>query len=412
MSTMRARLPRPFHFFFLVLPYGVSFGFVNVALPYVARQRGLGIEAIGSVIAAAFLPHSWKFLWAPLVDTTLTRKTWYLIALVLVALGTFASMAMPITPSSLGALTAVVMVSQIGLTLLYMACEGTLGRAVPKERKSTAAAWLQAGSFLGLGVGGGAAIELVSHLPGAIAGLLVATTLLACAFPLLSFDEPPAAARGSPAAALRSLGRDLRGLVRTRSGIMALALCASAVGAGAAGNLFGALADDWHASRGVVELTSGWLAGIVSALGAGAGGWLVRRMDRRLAYCLAGGLTAAAGVLMAELPHTSATYAVFTLAYAAFTGMAYAAFSAFAFETIGQESVATKYSILASLLNLAISFKTGVDSHAHGSFGPAGVLLVDAALTAGGVLLICVTMALTRSANRRSGAPPAPPAPG
>ena len=66
---------------------------------------------------------------------------------------------------------------------------------------------------------------------------------------------------------------------------MAIVLSLSSVGAGAASNLFGALADDWHASRELVELTNGWLGGIVSARSALAGGgWLVRRLDKRLAY--------------------------------------------------------------------------------------------------------------------------------
>jgi MFS transporter, PAT family, beta-lactamase induction signal transducer AmpG len=394
------RTPRPFHFFFLVLPYGVSFGFVSVALPYVARERGIGVEAIGAVVSAAFAPHAWKFLWAPIVDTTLTRKAWYLIALALVALGTFASMAMPITASSLGALTSVVVASQVGLTLLYMACEGTLGRALPKERKSTAAAWLQAGTFLGLGVGGGLAIELVSRLPGTMAGGIIALTMLACALPLLSFDEPAAGEPRSVPQALRDLMRDLGALIRSRSGVMAIVLCLSSVGAGAASNLFGALADDWHASRGLVELTNGWLGGIVSALGAVAAGWFIKRVDRRMAYGLAGALTAATGVAMALAPHSSLSYAVFTLTYGAFTGMAYAAFSAFAFETIGSESVATKYNILASLLNLSIVFKTRLDGRAHGTWGGGGVLLTDSAITFAGIVLLAAAAALTRPARR------------
>src|SRR5579884_3137501 len=102
------RAPRAWHFFFLVLPYGASFGCVSVALPYVAQQRGVSVEAIGAVLAAAFVPHAWKFLWAPVVDATLTRKTWYLVAIALVSAGTFASMAMPVGPTSMGRLTAVV----------------------------------------------------------------------------------------------------------------------------------------------------------------------------------------------------------------------------------------------------------------------------------------------------------------
>jgi hypothetical protein len=138
----------------------------------------------------------------------------------------------------------------------------------------------------------------------------------------------------------------------------------------------------------------------MSALGAGAGGWLVRRLDRRLSYCLAGGLTATMGVLMAVLPHTSATYAALTLLYCAFTGMGYASFSAFAFETIGKESVATKYNILASVLNLAISGKTWLNGHAHAARGSTGVLFNDAALTGAGILVILTAMALTRPVDR------------
>jgi MFS family permease len=154
-----------------------------------------------------------------------------------------------------------------------------------------------------------------------------------------------------------------------------------------------------------VEITNGWLGGIVSALGAVSAGWFIRRVDRRLAYALSGVLTAASGVAMALAPHVSASYAVFTLLYGAFTGMAYAAFSAFAFETIGTESVATKYNVLTSLLNLSIVFKTRIDGRAHGTWGGdhgggSGVLLVDAAMTAGGIALIVVAAALTRPARR------------
>src|ERR1700704_5142029 len=145
------RSPRPRHFFFLVLPYGASFGFVS-ALPYIARQQGIAVDAIGAVVAAAFLPHAPKFLWAPVVDVTWSRKGWYLLSLVLVSVGTFASMAMPITAGSLHALTAVVVTSQFGLTLMGMACEGMIGHGVPPERKGEASGWFQGGTFLGLGL--------------------------------------------------------------------------------------------------------------------------------------------------------------------------------------------------------------------------------------------------------------------
>ena len=395
------RAPRPWHFFFLVLPYGASFGFVSVALPNIARQRGIAVGAIGAVVAAAFLPHSPKFLWAPVVDVTWSRKGWYVLALALVSAGTFASMAMPITASSLRALTAVVVVSQIGLTLMGMACEGMIGHGVRREHKGHAAGWFQAGMFLGGGVGGGAAIELVAHFGGPVAGAIVGATLLACALPLLLFDEPREAQRRGLTEALRGLARDLADLWRSPGGIAALFICVSPIGSGAAGNLFGAIASDWDASPELVALTTGALGGVVSALGALGGGWLAARVGRRSAYALAGALTALTGAAMAFAPHAASAYALLTLTYQGFNGVAFAAFSAFAFEIAGKGAVATKYNVLASLVNISIAYTTRVDGAAHARWGGSGVLLADAAMTGAGILVLALVVAVERRIEAR-----------
>ncbi len=396
VDPSRTRAPRPWHFFFLVLPYGASFGFVSVALPYLARQRGVSVGAIGAVVAAAFLPHAPKFLWAPVVDVTWSRKSWYLLALALVSTGTFASMAMPIAPSSLRALTAVVVVSQIGLTLMGMACEGMIGHGVRSEHKGHAAGWFQAGTFLGGGVGGGAAIELVAHFGGPVAGAIIGATLVACALPLLLFDEAERAARPGLLAALRGLGRDLAELVRSPGGIAALFICVSPIGSGAAGNLFGAIANEWDASPELVALTTGALGGVVSAVGALGGGRLASRIGKRSAYALAGALTALTGVAMALAPHTPPAYAILTLVYQAFNGVAFAAFSAFAFHIAGKGAVATKYNVLASLVNTSIAYTTRVDGAAHARWGGRGVLIADAAMTGAGIVVLALIVAIAR----------------
>ena len=398
--TQPIRPPQPWHFFFLVLPYGASFGFVSVALPNIARQRGIGVSAIGAVVAAAFLPHAPKFLWAPVVDVTWSRKRWYVPALALVSAGTFASMAMPIDESSLRTLTAVVVASQFGLTLMGMACEGMIGHGVRPERKSHAAGWFQAGSFLGLGVGGGAALALVTRFGGPIAGAVIGVVLGACALPLLFFDEEKEATRRTPREALGSLGRDLAELWRSPGGIAALFICVSPVGSGAAGNLFGAIANEWQASPELVAVTTGALGGVVSAVGALGGGRLAARMGRRSAYALAGGLTAATAVVMALAPHTAPAYAVFSLVYQAFNAVAFAAFSAFAFEVAGRGAVATKYNILASLVNTSISYMTRVDGAAHTRWGGSGVLLADAAMTGAGIVALVLVVAWSGTRRR------------
>src|SRR5262249_53681168 len=146
-----ARGPHPLAFFVLILPYGASFGYVSVALPYIASHHGVSAEAAGAVVAASYGPHAIKVLWAPLVDTTLTKKIWSLIALAMIVVGTTASAAMPISSATLSTLTTVVVVSQVGLTFLGMACENFLAFCVPEGGKGRASGWYQAGVFGGSG---------------------------------------------------------------------------------------------------------------------------------------------------------------------------------------------------------------------------------------------------------------------
>jgi PAT family beta-lactamase induction signal transducer AmpG len=398
------RRPRPWHVFFLIFPYGASFGFVAVALTYLAKERGVDVEAIGRIIALSFVPHAYKFLWAPIVDATFSRRAWYVASSLLVAAGTFVSAAAPLGPSTIGDLTVIVVVAQIGLTLLGMACEGMIGHDMLAESKPAAAAWLQAGIFVGSGIGGSAGIELVDHLGGRTGGAILGAAFLACGFPVFLFDAPRTGERAElrPLAGLRSLGRDLWALVRSRRGLVALLLCVSPIGSGAAGNLFGAIAGEWRASREVVALATGAAGSLASAAGAAIALWAVRRARGPIVYLAAGALTATAGAAMAAAPHEPMTYIVFTLAYQLFNGLAFAAFSAFAFDAAGHGAVVTKYNIMASLANLSIVYATRIDSLAHVRWGGAGVLFTDTALTTVAIALFGAASLVLRGWQRRS----------
>ena len=392
---MPRRTP-PAVFFFLIIPYGTSFGFVSVALPFVATHRGISVEAIGGIVALAFAPHGYKFLWAPLVDSTLTRKTWFLTSLVLVAGGSFACLAMPITPGSLASLTAVVVVSQIGLTFLAMTCQAFMGTCLAAEEKGRGAGWYQAGAFVGGGAGGGAALFLAQHLEGWQAGAIVAGVMLLCALPLRWVVEPAVVERPTLPNAVRTLGRELKLIVVSRGGRLGLLICLLPVGAGAAQNLFGALALSWNASERVVALATGLLGGVAAAGGAVLGGRLADRLSRRLVFALGGAIMALCALAMALGPRNATAFVVFTLAYQIASGLGRAAFIGFVLETIGTTAVATKYAIFASMLNVTIFVMTRLDSSAHARWGATGLLLADAALTALGVAVLLVVVHRTK----------------
>src|SRR5579871_5288958 len=79
--------PHPFLFALLNIPFGAVSGYVTVALTYSLAQSGMPVAQIGVLIAIYMSPQIWKFLWAPIVNSTLTRKAWYLCGAVLSGLG-------------------------------------------------------------------------------------------------------------------------------------------------------------------------------------------------------------------------------------------------------------------------------------------------------------------------------------
>jgi predicted MFS family arabinose efflux permease len=387
----------PASFFALILPYGASFGYVSVAFPYIATHSGgLTAEQAGVMVAAAFGPHAIKFLWAPVVDTTLTKKAWYLIALALVIAGTIASASIPIEAARLPLLTTVIVGSQVGLTLLNMAVESFLAHSVAPEQKGRASGFYQAGMFVGVGCGGGAALWLSQKLSaGWMVGAVVGAAMLFCALPLLRLREPPPMGHGL-SEAMVALFRDLKAIALSRAGVLGILICISPVGAGAASNYFGPNADAWHASANLVAVVTGVLGGLAGALGALGGGWVADRVGRLPGYAIGGALTAITGLIMAVGPHTPTAYVVFTLGYQFFNGLAAAGFTGLVLETIGRGAVATKYNIFASITNFAISYTTRIDGAAQTRWGAEGMFYTDTALTFAGIAVLVLVMRLLR----------------
>src|SRR5439155_21975069 len=71
----------PFVFFFLVLPYGISSGFVSITLPFVLVGAGFSVALAASIVAIGVSSNLWRFLWGPVADLTLTARRWYRVGL-------------------------------------------------------------------------------------------------------------------------------------------------------------------------------------------------------------------------------------------------------------------------------------------------------------------------------------------
>jgi len=381
--------PHPVVFLILILPFGVMSGYLTVAVVYLLTQAGVGIEQSAELVALSYVPHTWKFLWAPIADTTLTRKRWYVFSALVTAVGIYVTGAVPADESSLPLLTAVVLISNLAVTFLAMAVESLMAYDAPDNAKGRAGGWFQAGNLGGMGLGGGAGLWMTQNVPPPWIGsaALGATCLLCCAA-LMFVAEPPSTLRlETYRKTIMGLLKDLWQVARSRRGFLGLLICFLPIGTGAASNLWSAVAGDWKASADTVALVTGALGGLVSAAGCLAGGYACDHMDRKAAYALYGILQALCAVAMALSPRTEIMYVVFTLAYAFIMGLTYAGFSAVVLEAIGRGAAATKYSLFASLSNMPIGYMTAVDGWAGARWGPAGLLHTEAAIAMVAVLL-------------------------
>jgi PAT family beta-lactamase induction signal transducer AmpG len=407
-------LPHPVLFLVLMMPFGICAGFLTVALSYQLTRQGVSTGAVAGVIALSLVPHTWRFLWAPLVDTLWTRKRWYVAATLVCGFGFYLSgrfAGQP--PVSLAMLSALLMISNIASTVLSMAVESLMASAIPDTLRGRTSGWFQAGNLGGQGLGGGFGLWLMQGAgwaSGAAGAALGAICALCCLALFGLNDSRPVLRLGDRLAAPKDLGLvdnakaialDLWALVRSRVGALAVVICFLPIGSGAAQNLWSAVSNDWHASANTVALVNGALGGIVSALGCIVGGWICDRLDRRTAYCLFGGLLATCAAAMAVCPRTSAQFVLWTTVYAFILGLCYAGYSTIVLEAIGRTAAATKFSLLAALSNVPIAYLTLVDGLANDRWGTRGMLWTEASC---GVAGIAVFAALA-AATKRGGAP-------
>ena len=385
----------------LIVPFGAMAGYLTVAVAFLLTRAGVPVGETAALVALSYVPHTWKFLWAPIADTTLTRKSWYMIAVLVSAAGIAAIGAIPATPTGLAMLSVVVFAANVAVTFLGMSVESLMAYGTPPDLKGRAAGWFQAGNLGGGGIGGGLGLWLAQKLPHPwMSGSALGALCLLCMLALLFLDESKAAhLQGTLLERLKFVAVDLWHVAKSRLGLLALILCFLPIGSGAASGLWSAVADDWRASASTVALVTGVGGGIVSAVGCLAGGWLCDHIDRKMAYTLYGVLQALSAVAMALSPRTEMTYIIYTTAYAFITGLTYAGFSAFVLEAMGMGAAATKYSVFASLSNTPIAYMTSVDGWAHGKWGPGGMLYAEAVSgTIGLVLFIGVMMVAARTA--------------
>ena len=397
-TTAPRRATHPFVYLVLYLPFGIATGYVNVTLAWLLSHAGASVAAIAVLASMALLANTWKVLWSPIVDTTLSAKTWFVVGLAATAASLAGIAFLPLETRLLGVFGWLVLASAIAGTVTAIAVDRLMAFDVPDHLKGQAGGWSQAGNLGGSGLGGGAGLWLAQHLAHPwISGSILAGACLACAWPLLTIKEPGRVGAGkSYWATLKETGADVLTLVRTRIGLLACFLMLLPIGSGGLQQLWGAIAKDWNAGADEVALAAGLLSGLVSIPGCIVGGWIADRIDRKRAYSIFGIGLSAVAVGMALAPRTPVAFMLSACIYNAAVGFCYGAYSAVTLEAIGKGAAGTKFNLISSISNAPILIVTLVDGWAEGRFGATGMLYVEAAMGVTGVVVYSLVAVATR----------------
>jgi len=397
-AAPKPRDAHPILFLILFLPLGITNGYVVVTLAYILSQAGVGVAAIAALVAWSLFPQTWKVVWAPIVDTTLNNKLWYLISAIVIGIFMVATALIPPNGGNLVLIEIFVAIVSLATSFNAMAADSLMAYSTPEKEKGRAGGWSQAGNLGGSGLGGGAGLWLAQHVhPLWISGATLGAICIASSIAVLFIAEPITEHRGqSLAQGFASVVRDVWSVISSRIGFLALFLMILPMGTGAAQNLWAAVAGDWHASADTVALVNGALGGVVSMVGCIAGGFICDLMDRKTAFCAFGLLSGLSAVVMALLPHTELMFAINVSVYAFILGFCYAAFGAVVLEAIGKGAAATKYNLLASVSNMPIAYMTIVDGKGQERWGSNGMLYTEAVCAVLAVALFA-TVAFTAS---------------
>ncbi len=371
---------KPFYMFSLIMPMGISQGFVTVALPFLLTQQGFPVALTAGIVAIGLSANLWRFAWGPLIDLSLSLQKWYWISLLACVASLLALCFIPFTVKGAALLTAIVFISQVAGTVTLLPINGFIAKRIQENKKGEASGWYQGGSLAGTGIGGGAGLWLATHYSVAVAGGVLCIISILFSLVMLLIIDIPYLKEKTVAQELKGMGRDVLTMIKLPVALFAMVLVIMPIGTGAMANLWSAVAKDWRADADTVALVTGLICGGVSAVGCVVGGFIADRWGVWNAYLGNGVICAGITVLIAVLPYNPVTYIFGVLIYGFTTGLIYSAFTAVIFFVIGKKHVATKYSLLSSLGNLPVVYVTAINGWTHDKFNSRYMLTTEAIL--------------------------------
>ena len=402
-ASAQHRVPSSWIFLLIGLPFGIFSGATGTLLAYLLRREGVEVGSIASEIALLGLPPMLFFLWSPLSDFWIRRRSWLVLSAGVAALLTAAAFQL----SSLASTAAVVLMLAASVAEMVVSASvgGIMAALVPPEKKVRVCAMWQAGNLGGGALGAGVLLLLAEHISRPMLGLTAAAVVFFPSLVALNVDEPqvhhvPGETLGRR---LGVMGSEFKTTFLRWSALPALLMLVSPMGCGAAVNLLGGIAVDYHVSGSQVAWINGMAGALLTAAGAFLAGLIPGHMDARRSYAIAGLANALSIGVLCVGPTNALTYLVGTTLYLLTVGACFAVFTALVLQLMGPAGASggARYALVVSLGNAPMAYMAWVDGQGARWFGTRGLPGIDMAVS-GAVAIAFLVWLKASQASRES----------
>jgi MFS family permease len=279
----------------LYVAQGLPFGFFTLALPVLVRQAGYSLTAIAALNLLA-APWMLKFLWAPYLDHTGTRRRWLLIFQAAAIVG-----ALLLSQASLERNLTILVVAAFAFNIVAASqdiiTDGLAVRLLDTRERGLANA-IQVGAYrFGMILGGFVVLTIFARTDWQTTFLCMAAMLALTMLPVLALresNEPSQAPKYTPAQLAAGWFKRL-----LRPGMLAFAgvIFLYRLGDQMVTTLLGPFLVDQHMDTATIATLKGGVGSATSLFGAVLGGWLAFSTRRRTAVLFSGVAQAASYTL-------------------------------------------------------------------------------------------------------------------
>ncbi len=381
---------RPWLFGLLIAPMAVlSNGIASGALSYMLRIQGVGPARGSAILALVSLPSSIYFLWSPVTDFWIRRRSWLIVAAVMGA----AAMLAAFQSRSLATRSAeALMFFSVCLgQLIVAACGGMMGSLHTEANRRRASSFYQGGS---LAFGALAVLLLVplsTRIRAGKLGWIAAAMIALPSLAALAAPEQSSVAAADVRKTLAHIGREFKSTFLRWRAIPYTLVMLFPMGSGAMTGLLPGLAADYQVTGNEVAWINGVGGAFLMAAGALSATLISTRVRAAVAYALAGIVNAGTLAVLWLGPLRPSVYMAGTVAYLFTTGACYALFTAVVLTYLGGsgKSGSTRYSIINSLGNIPVLYMTLLDGRGYARWGPRGMPGTDTVIGAvGGAIIL------------------------